>query len=129
MNRIRTQCCSISRISNSFGRNDNFLAKTRKLSILQNSLGIFDIRQHFIRIIYKQPNVLKKLKKKLLKTIGGSGGVWKALDTSILFCFPQCFSMLYRINFTFSAKFYMSFNNPFNLNQSEILLLWYFNCW
>ena len=50
---MRTQCCRISKISNSVGRNDNFLAKARKLSILPTSLDIFDIRQHYIRIPYK----------------------------------------------------------------------------
>ena len=30
-----------------------FLAKAGKLSILPNSLDIFDIRQHYIRILYK----------------------------------------------------------------------------
>ena len=38
--------------NNSVGRNDNFLAKARKLSILQTSLDIFDIRQHDVRINY-----------------------------------------------------------------------------
>ena len=33
------------------GRN-HFLAKARKLSILPNSLDIFDIRQYYIRILY-----------------------------------------------------------------------------
>ena len=33
-------------------RNDNFLTKARKLSILSTSLDIFDIRQHYIRILY-----------------------------------------------------------------------------
>ena len=33
-------------ISNSAGRNDNFLAKALKLSILPTSLDIFDIREH-----------------------------------------------------------------------------------
>ena len=42
--------------SNSIGRNDNFLAKTRKLSILPTSLDIFDIRQHYIRILYISVN-------------------------------------------------------------------------
>ena len=37
---------------NPVGRNDNFLAKARKLSFLQISLDIFDIRQHYIRILY-----------------------------------------------------------------------------
>ena len=32
--------------------NDNFLAKARKLSILSTSLDIFDIRQHYVRILY-----------------------------------------------------------------------------
>ena len=35
-----------------FGRNDNFLAKAQKLSILPTSLDIFDIRQHYVRILY-----------------------------------------------------------------------------
>ena len=51
MNRIRAQC-SISKISNSVGRNDKFLAKARKLSVLPTSLDIFDIRQHYVRILY-----------------------------------------------------------------------------
>ena len=42
----------MSKISNSVGRNDNFLAKARKLLILPTSLDIFDIRQHYIRILY-----------------------------------------------------------------------------
>ena len=42
----------MSKISNSVGRNDNFLTKARKLSILQTSLDIFDIRQHYVRILY-----------------------------------------------------------------------------
>ena len=40
------------KISNSVGRNDNFLATVRKLSILPTELNIFDIRQHYIRIPY-----------------------------------------------------------------------------
>ena len=52
IDRIRTLCCRISKISNSVGRNDNFFAKARKLSILPTSLDIFDIRQHYIRIRY-----------------------------------------------------------------------------
>ena len=43
--------CRISKISNSVGRNDNFQAKARKLSILPTSLDVFDIRQHYIRIL------------------------------------------------------------------------------
>ena len=39
-------------MSNSVGRNDNFLVKARKLSILPTSLDIFDIPQHYIRILY-----------------------------------------------------------------------------
>ena len=42
----------ITKISNSVGRNDNFLAKARKLSILPTSLDIFDIQQHYICIFY-----------------------------------------------------------------------------
>ena len=40
------------KISNWVGRNDNFLAKGRKLSILPTSLDIFDIWQHYVRIFY-----------------------------------------------------------------------------
>ena len=43
---------NLSKISNSVGRNDNFSAKTRKSSILPTEFDIFDIRQHFIRILY-----------------------------------------------------------------------------
>ena len=39
-------------MSNSVGRNDNFFAKARKLSILQTSLDIFDIQQHYVRVLY-----------------------------------------------------------------------------
>ena len=35
-----------------FGRNDNFLAKARKLSIVPTLLDIFDIQQHYIHILY-----------------------------------------------------------------------------
>ena len=38
--------------SKSIGRNDNFLVKARKLSILPTLLDIFDIRQHFVHILY-----------------------------------------------------------------------------
>ena len=37
---VRTRCCCISKISNSVGRNDNFPAKARKLSILPTELDI-----------------------------------------------------------------------------------------
>ena len=37
---------------NSVGRNDDFLAKARKLSILPTSLDIYDVRQHYIGILY-----------------------------------------------------------------------------
>ena len=39
----------MSKISNSVG--SNFLAKDRKLSVLPTSLDIFDIQQHYIRIL------------------------------------------------------------------------------
>ena len=39
-------------MSNSVGRNDNFLAKTRQLSIFPTSLDIFDVRQHYLHILY-----------------------------------------------------------------------------
>ena len=52
INRIHTKCCCISKISNSVGRNDNFLAKAPKLSIVPISLDIFDIRNTiYIRIL------------------------------------------------------------------------------
>ena len=35
----------------SVGRNNNFLSKARKSSILPNLSDIFDIRQHYIRIL------------------------------------------------------------------------------
>ena len=38
----------MSKISISVGRNDNFLAKARKLSFLLTSLDIFNVRQHFL---------------------------------------------------------------------------------
>ena len=40
------------KMSNSVGRNDNFLTKARKLSILPTLLDIFDIRQHYVHILY-----------------------------------------------------------------------------
>ena len=40
INKIRTKCYCISKISNSVGRNDTFLAKARKLSIFPTSLDI-----------------------------------------------------------------------------------------
>ena len=52
INRIRTSCCRISKISNSVWRTDNFRPKARKLSILPTSLDIFDIRQHYVCILY-----------------------------------------------------------------------------
>ena len=52
INKIRTYCCRISKISNSVGRKDNCLAKPRQSSILPTSLDIFDIRQHYVRIVY-----------------------------------------------------------------------------
>ena len=48
--RIRIQCCCISKISNSVGRNNNFLAKARKLSVLPTELDIFHIRQHYVHV-------------------------------------------------------------------------------
>ena len=54
----------ISKISNSVGRNDNFLSKARKLSILPTELDIFDVRQHYIRILYKT-----NCKQKIMRSI------------------------------------------------------------
>ena len=42
----------ISKISNEVGRTDNFRALARKLSFLPIELDIFDIRQHYIRILF-----------------------------------------------------------------------------
>ena len=49
-----------SKISNSIGRNDNFLAKARKLSMLPTWPDIFDIRQHYIYVfsIYISNNIV-----------------------------------------------------------------------
>ena len=44
-------------MSNSVGRNDNFLAEARILSILPTSLDIFGIRQHYVRILYVSTKV------------------------------------------------------------------------
>ena len=44
-------------MSDSVVRNDNFLSKARKLSILPTPLDIFDIRQHYVRILYTYPFV------------------------------------------------------------------------
>ena len=40
------------KISNSVGRNDDFIAKAGKLSILQTLLDIFYIRQHYVCILF-----------------------------------------------------------------------------
>ena len=45
-------CCRISKISNEVERNDNFRALARKLSFLSTELDIFDIRQHYVRILF-----------------------------------------------------------------------------
>ena len=37
---------------NEVGRIDNFLALVRKLSFLPTELDIFDIRQHYVRILF-----------------------------------------------------------------------------
>ena len=47
---ICMQC--FTKISNSVGRNDNFLAKAEKSSILPTSLDILDIRQHVYRYFF-----------------------------------------------------------------------------
>ena len=39
-------------MSNEVERTDNFRALARKLSFLPTELDIFDIRQHFIRIVF-----------------------------------------------------------------------------
>ena len=44
--------CRISKISNSVGRIDNFRDLVRKLSFLPTDLDIFDIRQHYICILF-----------------------------------------------------------------------------
>ena len=40
------------KISNEVGRIDNFRALARKLSFLPTELDIFDIRQHYVRILF-----------------------------------------------------------------------------
>ena len=52
INRICIQCCHISKISDEVGSIGNFLALARKLSFLSTELDIFDIRQHYIHILY-----------------------------------------------------------------------------
>ena len=65
MNRIRTYCCLISKISNSVGRKDNFLAKARKVSFMPTELDIFDIPQHYILILYVYiPTAIKNASQK-----------------------------------------------------------------
>ena len=49
---ISIQCCRISKISNEVERTDNFRALARKLSFLSTGLDIFDIRQHYVRILF-----------------------------------------------------------------------------
>ena len=39
-------------MSNEVGKIDNFRALARKLSYFPTELGIFDIRQHYIRILF-----------------------------------------------------------------------------
>ena len=56
--RIRIECCRISKISNEVGRIDDFEALARKLSFLSTELDIFDIRQHFIRIYLSTSDLL-----------------------------------------------------------------------
>ena len=84
INRILTWCCRISKISNSVERNDNFLAKARKLSILSTSLDIFDIQQHYIRILYI-------FVKERVETLWAKRKCW--LPAGFLL-FPQCFKYL-----------------------------------
>ena len=61
--RIRTECCRVSKISKSVGRNDNFLAKAWKLSILPTESDIFDIRQHSVRILYMSDSFISLIQK------------------------------------------------------------------
>ena len=42
----------MSKISNEVERIDNFRALARKLSFLSTELDIFDIRQHYVRILF-----------------------------------------------------------------------------
>ena len=42
----------MSKISNEIGRIDNFRSLARKLSFLPTELDIFDIRQHYVRILF-----------------------------------------------------------------------------
>ena len=45
-------------MSKSVERNDNFLAKARKLSILPTSLNIFDILQHYRPNVFSIYNIV-----------------------------------------------------------------------
>ena len=42
----------MSKISNEIGKIDDFRGLARKLSFLPAELDIFDIRQHYVRILY-----------------------------------------------------------------------------
>ena len=42
----------MSKISNEVERMDNFRALARKLSFLSTELDTFDIRQHYVRILF-----------------------------------------------------------------------------
>ena len=45
-------CGRISEMSNELGRIDNFRVLERKLSFLPTELDIFDIQQHYVRILF-----------------------------------------------------------------------------
>ena len=50
--RIRIKCCRISKISKEVGRIDKVRALARKLSFLPTELDIFNIRQHYVLILF-----------------------------------------------------------------------------
>ena len=52
----------MSKISNLVGRNDNFLAKAQKLSILPTSLDIFYLQQHYIYLSSISGKILQQLR-------------------------------------------------------------------
>ena len=52
MNREYIVLPYIKKISNEVGRIDNFRDLARNLSFLQTELDIFDIRQHYARILF-----------------------------------------------------------------------------
>ena len=128
------------KIPNSVGRNDNFLAKARKLSILRPSLDIFYIRQHYIRILYLTSifsfshnvfyplkskskyltfyHTIPTLRKRVWKTLGKKRKCWLPAFS----LFPSVFySIIDRIGHF--SMFNLSSTSAFSLTRARILSL------